>query len=105
VLEETGFSDVAHGGHIQTCVQKPDRIDFLLLTVHQAPFTRQTRQRGSPESLKGNRGVSLRMRSSVHRDADMARSHRQLAGVLPLGRTHAGPAHTVRSDEVRKAIG
>lgn len=63
VLEETGFGDVAHGGHIQTYVQKsvpaaeatvkdasdgisscrydvqkPERIDFLALTVHQAPF-------------------------------------------------------------------
>ncbi|WP_086661308.1 hypothetical protein [Lentzea kentuckyensis] len=63
VLEETGFGDVARGGHIQTYVQKsvpaaeatvkdandgisscrydiqkPDRIDFLALTVHQAPF-------------------------------------------------------------------
>lgn len=61
VLEETGFADVAHGGHSQTYVpksvpggtvrkardaisacrydvQKPDRIDFIALDVHQMPF-------------------------------------------------------------------
>lgn len=63
LLEETGFGDVAHGGHTQTSVEKsapaaeatvkdaqdgisscrydvhePERIDFLALTVHQAPF-------------------------------------------------------------------
>ncbi len=65
VLEETGFGDVAHGMHsqayvpksvpaaeatvtgasdgISSCrydVQKPDRIDFLALTVQQASFNR-----------------------------------------------------------------